>query len=453
MKTKMLMAAAGMLLAGSVAAQAADRVKFELWHGLSGDLGEAVGEVCKRFNDSQTSYEITCTSQGSYDAALQNTIAAYRAKKQPAIVQVFDAGTLDMMLSGAFYPAHKLMEENGYKIDWSNYVSSISDYYATSKGELYSFPFNSSSALLYWNKDAFAKIGLTEAPKTWAEVQTAATKMKAAGIDCPVAINDDTWTLLEQFDAVNGIPTASKDNGYAGLDAELLINKTKWVDYMVYLKTNYDAGLFKLKVPQTGATIVQAFATGDCQMMMSSVADHGTVGRTQKEGLSWGVAMLPLWEGATRHNSLVGGASLWVLQGKSADEYKASAAFLNFIAQPSSEQFWSTRTGYIPVTKSGFAFLKSQGFYDQPKYKGREVALESLNASPVDPHVSRGNRLGGFVQIRKEIRDGMNAIYAAQAGDAAATRKLVQTEADNIVERSNTILRRFEKTYAGKQLP
>ena len=453
MKMRVLASAAALLLAGSISAQAADKIKFELWHGLSGDLGDAVGEVCKRFNDSQAGYEITCTSQGSYDAALQNTIAAYRAKKQPTVVQVFDAGTLDMMLSGAFMPAHKLMDDNGYKINWDNYIPAISNYYANSKGELYSFPFNSSSALLYWNKDAFAKIGLTEAPKTWAEVATAAQKMKASGIDCPVAINDDTWALMEQFDAINGLPTASKDNGYAGLDGEIVVNKTKFVDYMVYIKKNLDAGLFRLKVPQSGSTIVQAFASGDCQMMMDSVADHGVVGRTQKAGMNWGVAMLPLWDGATRHNSLVGGASMWVLAGKSADEYKGAAAFLNFIAQPSSEQFWSTRTGYIPVTKTGFEFLKSQGFYDQPQYKGREVAIASLNASPVDPHVSRGNRIGGFVQIRKELRDAFNAIYAAPAGDDAATRKLVQTELDSAVERSNVILRRFEKTYAGKQLP
>ncbi len=454
MRIRVLATAAALLLGSSMAAQAADKIKFEMWHGLSGDLGDAIGEVCKRFNDSQAAYEISCVSQGSYDAALQNTIAAYRAKKQPTVVQVFDAGTLDMMLSGAFVPAHKLMEDNGYKINWDNYVPAISNYYASSKGELYSFPFNSSTALLYWNKDAFAKIGMTEAPKTWAEVQTAATKMKAAGMDCPVAVNDDTWALLEQFDAINGIPTATKDNGYAGLDARLEINKTKWVDYMTYLKSNYDAGLFRLKEPQSGATIVQAFASGDCQMMMDSVADHGVVGRTQKAGMNWGVAMLPLWEGATRHNSLVGGASMWVLAGKSAPEYKGAAAFLNFLAQPSSEQFWSTRTGYIPVTKTGFDFLKAQGFYDQPMYKGREIAIESLNASKVDPAVSRGIRLGGFVQIRKEIRDAMNAIYAApKPADAAATKALVQKEIDNAVERSDAISARFEKTYAGKKLP
>ncbi len=458
MKLRNLAAAAVLLLSTAVSAHAADKIKIEMWHGLSGDLGDAVGEVCSRFNASQNDFEIACTSQGSYDAALQNTIAAYRAGKAPTIVQVFDAGTLDMMLSNAFVPAHDLMSKNGYTIDWSKYVSSISDYYANSKGELYSFPFNSSSALFYWNKDAFAKIGMTEAPKTWEEVQTAAEKMKAAGIDCPLALNDDTWALMEQFDAIHSQPTATLDNGYGGLGAEMQINKNKFVDYATYLKTNLDRGLFKLRLPAGGSTIVQSFAKGECMMMMTSVADHGTVGRTQVEGLHFGTAMLPVYAGTKRLNSLVGGASLWTLKGHSDAEYKAAAAFLNFIGQPESELFWSTRTGYIPVTKTGFAFLESKGFYKDPKYAGREIALASLTASPVDPHFSRGNRLGGFVQIRKEIRDALNNIYnntdVAKAADPAkATRALVQSELDNAVARSNDILRRFEKTYAGRQLP
>lgn len=448
MKTRMIATAAALLLAGSMAAQAAEKVKFELWHGLTGDLGEAVGEVCGRFNAAQSEFEISCVTQGSYDAAVNNSIAAFRAKKAPTIVQVFDAGTLDLMLSGAFVPAHKLMEDNGYKIDWSNYVSSISDYYATSKGELYSFPFNSSSALLYWNKDAFAKVGETEAPKTWEAVKTVSDKLKAAGYECPMAINYDTWTIMEQFSAIHGIPVATRSNGYDGLDGELVINKTKFVDYIKYLKAGYDAGIFKIKVPETGATNTQSFASGDCQMMMSSVADHGTVGRTQKAGMAWGVAYLPVYEGTKRMNSLVGGASMWVLQGRSSAEYKGAASFLNFLAKPESELFWSTRTGYIPVTRSGFKFLNDQGFYEKPQFKGRELALESLTASPVNPQFSRGIRLGGFIAIRKEVRDGLQEIFAGPAGTTA-----VQAGLDAVVERSNTILRRFEKTYAGKQLP
>ena len=443
-RTLFAAAAAAALLTGASAANAADRIKIEMWQGLTGDLGDAVNEVCQRFNASQDQYEISCPSQGSYDAAVQNAIAAFRAKKQPTIVQVFDVGTLDLMLSGAFVPAKKLMEENGYKVDWADYFPGIANYYANSKGEMYSFPFNSSTALLYWNKDAFAKIGKTEAPKTWEEVEADSKAMKAAGIECPVALNYDTWVLMEQFSAIHNLPISTKANGYEALSGELVVNKTKFVDYVKFLKKGLDEGLYKIKLPETGQNIVQAFASGDCQMMLTSVGDHGTVGKTAKPDLKWGVAMLPVYAGTERKNSLVGGASLWVLSGKSKDEYKAAAAFFAFIAKPESAEFWSTRTGYIPVTKSGFEYMKSKGFYDKPLYAGRELALASLSASDVGPN-SRGIRLGGFIQIRKEFRDALTDIFAGKVE--------VQAGIDAAVERSNAILRRFEKTYQGKELP
>ncbi len=437
-----LLAACG--LVGTVAADAQTRTKFDLWQGLSGDLGERVNDVCKRFNESQTEFEIVCTSQGSYDAAVQNAIAAYRAKKQPTIVQVFDAGTLDLMLSGAFVPARQLMEENGYKVDWANYFPGISNYYATSKGVLLSFPFNSSTAMFYWNKDAFAKIGETAAPKTWEDVEVAAKKMKAAGMECPLAIDFDTWQWMEQFHAIHNLPIATRDNGYSGLDAELTINKTKFVDFVKYLKRAHVEGWAKIKTRATGATLGEAFASGDCQMTQFSIAGHGTIVKTSKPGMNWDVAMMPVYAGTERHNSLVGGASLWVLQGKSKDEYRGAAAFLAFIAKPESEEYWSTVTGYIPVTKTGFAAMQAKGFYDKPTYKGRELAIQSLTASEVGP-LTRGVRLGGFLQIRKEVTDALEAIFS--------DKMTVEQGLAQAVERSNATLRRFEKTYAGKTLP
>ena len=275
--------AAGTISVALALPAAAAPTKFDFWFGLSGDLARVVDTMCKNFNDSQSDYEVVCTSQGNYDATLQNTIAAFRAGKQPAVVQVYDVGTATMMLSGAYKPADKLMEENGYKIDYTDYFPGIARYYATSKGEMLSFPFNSSTALLYWNKDAFAKIGKTEAPKTWEEVGADLQAMKDAGYDCPMAINisaNESWQLMEQFSAIHNQPVATKNNGYDGLDARLEVNKTKFVQYVTDLKKWYDAGLIKIKSKDLGQDMVQAFASGNCQVILTSVGDHGTVGKT-----------------------------------------------------------------------------------------------------------------------------------------------------------------------------
>ncbi|KQS65475.1 glycerol 3-phosphate ABC transporter [Rhizobium sp. Leaf371] len=421
----------------------AEKTRFEFWYGLSGDLSERVQEACSKFNQSQGDFEVVCTSQNGYDATLQNTIAAYRAKKQPAITQIYDAGTLDLMLSKAFVPAKKLMADNGYKIDWDNYFGGIANYYATAAGELNSFPFNSSTAMFYYNVDAFQKAGIDFKPDTWEQVEEAARKLKAAGYACPMGMSFDTWATMEQFSAIHNQPIATQANGYKGLDAEVVFNKTKFVDQVKFLKKLADEKLVVIKTKQLGMDVVPAFTSQTCQMIQTSIADHGTIGKTLPEGVKWEVAMLPVWKGTERQNSLVGGASLWVMAGLPDAQYKGAAAFLNYLGTPEMAQWWSTVTGYIPVTKTGFEAMKANGFYDKAPYKGRELAIDSLTYTPTSEN-TRGIRLGGFTQIRKEVGTALEAIFMQNAD--------VQTALDQAAERSNAVLRRFEKTYAGQTL-
>lgn len=436
---------AGLLMAASFGAAPAfaEKTRFEFWYGLSGDLGERVQDACKKFNDSQADFEIVCTSQTDYATNLQNTIAAYRAKKHPAITQIYDVGTLDLMLSGAFVPAKKLMEDNGYDIDWSNYIPGIANYFATSTGEMNSFPFNNSTAMFYYNVDAFEKASVDFKPDTWEQVEEAARKLKAAGFDCPLGFNFDSWAIMEQFSAIHNQPIATKGNGYEGLDAELVVNKTKFVDHVRFFKRMADEKLFVVRTKQLGMDIVPSFTSQSCQMMQTSIADHGTVGKTLPEGVKWDVAMLPVWKGTERQNSLVGGASLWVMAGRDEAEYKGAAAFLNYIATPEMAEWWSTVTGYIPVTRTGFEAMKANGFYDKAPYKGRERALESLSYTQPSEY-TRGIRLGGFTQVRKDTATALEAIFMQNAD--------IQSELDKLAERSNADLRRFEKTYAGQKL-
>lgn len=445
MKRLTLLASAAAVAALASAAHAAERTKFEFWYGLTGDLGEVMQKHCQLFNESQDKYEAVCTGQGGYDKAEQNTIAAYRAKQHPTVVQIYDAGTVNFMLSGAIYPASKFDKDFGLNVDWKGYFPGIANYYATSSGEMWSFPYNSSTAVFYWNKDAWAKIGKTEAPKTWAELGEDLKALKAAGVECGFALDFDTWQGLEQFSATNNLPIATLDNGYGGLGAELTINKTAFVDHMKDYKAWVDAGYAKIQTSQVGKNITQAFADGGCASTTMSIANHGTVKNTQAAGLDWGVAMLPVIDAAKRTNSLVGGASLWVMDGKSKEEYEAAAAFLKYVTAPDTgEKYIAENTGYIPVTTKGFELLKAEGFYADPKYAGREVAIESLTASEVGP-LSRGIRLGNFTSIRSEIRSELEAAFTGQ--------KDMQAAIDDAVARSNDILRRYEQTYRGAALP
>jgi len=444
MKHALYAAAALAALCLPQGAQAQQRIKFEYWYGLTAQLGDIMVDHCKRFNESQTKYEAVCIGQGGYDKAEQNTIAAYRSKQQPTLVQIYDAGTVNFMLSGAIYPANQLVKDFNMTVDWADYFPGVANYYATSKGEMWSFPYNSSTALLYWNKDAWAKIGKTKGPETVEEWFSDLRKMKAAGVECGFAFDYDTWMPLEQFSAIHNLPIATKSNGYDGLDAEVMFHKTRFVDYMKDWKKLQDEGIARVQTAQTGKTKNQAFADGSCATMLSSVADHGVIAATAVPGLNWGVAMLPVYEGTKRQNSLVGGASLWIMAGKSKEEYEAAAAYLAFLAKPEEALWFSTVTGYIPIRNSGFKYLMDNKFYEDKKYAGRELAIASLTATPPSP-LSRGIRLGNFTQIRAEIRSELEAAFTG--------KKEMQQALNDAADRSNQILRRFEQTFKNRQLP
>jgi len=441
----MIAAAAFAAFATTGAASAQERQKFDYWYGLTGQLGEVMAQHCKRFNDSQTKYEAVCVGQGGYDKAEQNTIAAFRSRQHPTIVQIYDAGTVNFMLSGATYNAVQFVKDFNMKVKWDDFFPGISNYYATSKGEMWSFPYNSSTALLYFNKDHFAKVGKTEAPKTIEEWFEAARAIKKGGhADAAFCFDFDTWMPLEQFSAIHNLPIATRNNGYDGLDAEMTFNKTKFADYMKEWKQLLDEGVAKIQTAQVGKTILQAFADGSCSTILTSVANHGVVHSTAKQGLNWGVGMLPIYAGTERKNSLVGGASLWVMSGKTKGEYEAAAAFIDFIASTDEVKWMPNVTGYIPVTQSAFKALDNEGFYGQPDKQGREIAMQSLTFTPPTP-ISRGIRLGNFTQIRAEIRSELEAAFIG--------KKEMQAALDEAVSRSNGILRRFEQTFRGKQLP
>ena len=444
MKLSIVSVAAIAATLSASAAFAQDKVKFEYWYGLSGQLGDVVQQTCDRFNASQDEYEITCVGQDGYANAVQASIAAFRAKQHPTVVQAYDAGTADLMMSGEFYPVHQMMADFDIEIDWDDYFPGIANYYAASKGELFSMPFNSSTPMLYINKAHYAAAGLEAFPETWEQFEQNLKTVKASGQDCAYGYAPSTWIDLEQFSMAHGVPIATNNNGYDGLNSDYLYNTTIHVKHMENIKRWYDENLLEIRTSQGGLNARDSFAQGECSHYFGSIASHQAVTNLVDGKFDWDVTMIPVYEGTERKNTVVGGASLWVLSGKSDDEYRGAAEYLKFLATPESEEFWSTNTGYIPVTKTGFDTLVSKGFYDNAPYKGRELALDSLTYTDPGP-LTRGIRLGGFIQARSEWS---NEVQAALQGD-----KTMQEALDTAVQRSNAILNKFARTYRGKELP
>lgn len=421
----------------------AEKVKFEYWYGLTGDLGAVVLETCNRFNASQDLYEAVCVGQDGYDKAVQNTIAAFRAGKHPTLLQSFDAGTADLMLSGEFYPVTKLMADTGVTVDWADYFPGIANYYSSTSGEFFSMPWNSSTPVYYFNKDHFTKAGITEAPITWEGMQEAFKALKASGQACSLAYAPSAWIDLEQFSMVHNVPVASNNNGYDGLDTELLFNTTLHVNYMEDVQRWLTEGYAMLRTQAAGKTARDSFVEGECSIFFSSIADHNTIHKLTP-AFGWDVQIIPTYEGVERKNTVVGGASLWVLSGKTDDEYQAAANYLAFLATKEEQQFLLENTGYIPVTKSTYEALLAEGFYAKEPFINRDIAMKSLTwTEPTE--LTRGIRLGGMIQIRAE--------WLAEVEAALAGQKTMQEALDTAAARGNEVLARFAQTYAGKSFP
>ena len=304
-------------------------------------------------------------------------IAAFRARQAPSIIQVYEVGTATMMAAkGAIKPVYQLMAENNAKFDPKVYIPTITSYYSTSDGKMLSMPFNSSTAVMYYNKDAFRKAGLNpeKPPVTWPEFFDAARKIKASGMEGGFTTNWISWIQLENFSAWHNVPFGTRSNGFDGLDTELVFNTPLHVRHLENIYKLSKEGVFIYGGRENKANPL--FISGRVGLHFESIGGYGTMKANCK--FDFGVAKLPYYPdvpGAPQ-NSIIGGASLWVFNGKSPAEYKAVTAFFTFISQPEIQAFWHQNTGYLPITTAAYELTKSQGYYkDNP---GLEVAIQQL---------------------------------------------------------------------------
>ena len=311
------------------------QTEIQWWHSMGGALGEWVNDLAKDFNASQKDYKIVPTFKGSYDESMTAAIAAYRAGNAPNILQVFEVGTATMMASkGAIKPVGEMMKESGLKWDPQAYVPAVAGYYTAPNGQMLSFPFNSSTPVFHYNKDAFKAAGMDpeKPPTTWPEVALAAAKLKASGHKCPFTTSWISWTQLESFSAWHNVLFATKNNGFGGLDTRLAFNTPLHVRHIENLANMAKSGLFVYKGRNNAADAT--FVTGECAMITGSSALYGGVVKAGK--FAYGIGTLPYYPdvpGAPQ-NTIIGGASLWAMSGKKPAEYKGTAAFFNYLSQP-----------------------------------------------------------------------------------------------------------------------
>jgi sn-glycerol 3-phosphate transport system substrate-binding protein len=401
------------------------------WTAMSGTNGDAVQHLVDEFNSSQHAYRVVPTFKGSYPTVLSDTIAAFRAHNAPDIAQIFDAGTATIMdANGVYQPVHSLMAQYHLPFATSDFIGGAASYYETAGDQLDSLPFNSSTPVLYYNKTLLAKAGIAAPPATWDQLDADAKALAAKGVGCALTSSGAyvMWTDMEEFDMWNGYQFASQDNGYQGTKGvKLMLDTPPMVAHwsMLGQLAKKDQYLWN----GTTNSTVPLFSGGTCAMYEQSSADLATITAAAK--FPFGVASLPTVNGDHNapQNTVVGGASLWVLSGQPSAHYQGDAEFLHFLMSGPAQAYWASHTGYVAVTNAGVKVLDQENFYkSHPSdlVANRELTYKAPKA------YTRGIRLGYLPEIRdveaaaiSEVLSGKETAAQALAGAQAQGDKIL----------------------------
>lgn len=420
----------------------AQRITVNWWFAHGGRLGEKVQEIVSNFNKSQDKYTVVATYKGNYQDTMTAGIAAFRSKNPPHILQVFEVGTASMMAAkGAIKPVYEVMAESGLPFDPNAYLPTVTSYYTTPDGKMLSLPFNSSTPVFYYNIDAFKKAGLdpNSPPKTWPEVAECAKKILALKDDAGKPLFAGafstawiSWIQIENFSAWHNVPIGTKANGFEGLDTVFVYNSPLHVRHIQQLA---DWQKDKIFVYGGRRNLGNAkFSSGEVAMYTESSAGYAGFKKTCK--FDFGTGMLPYWpdvKGAPQ-NTIIGGASLWVMAGHKPEEYKGVAAFFNYLSSPEVQADWHQFTGYLPITTAAYELTKEQGFYKKNPFM--ETALKQMTLHKPTEN-SKGLRFGNYVQVRDINYGELEAIFAG--------KKTAKQGLDDAVEAGNKLLRKFER--------
>ena len=408
------------------------------WHAMGAELGEKLESIAQGFNESQSDYVVTPVFKGTYPETLTAAIAAFRANEQPAIVQVFEVGTGTMMAAkGAVYPVHQLMSDNGEPWDPAGFLAPVVGYYSDTDGNILSMPFNSSTPIMYYNKKVFEAAGLDPEtpPKTWAELETMSRQIMSSGAaPCGFTSGWITWVQNENFSALHDQPFGTLENGFGGMGSEFTFNGPVQVKHWENLKKWADEGLFQYGGPVGGNDAPPKFYAQECAIYMNSSASRAGVILNSKD-FEVGFAPLPYYDDviAEPKNSIIGGATLWVLNGHSPEVYAGAAKFFTYLSSPEVQADWHQFTGYLPITYAAYELGKAQGYYEANP--GTEIAINQITRGTPTAN-TKGLRFGNLTQARDAVDAEFEAMLAGQ--------KTAQQSLDSAVERGNQILRDFE---------
>jgi len=391
--------------------------QIAFWHSMGGDIGgKAIPQLATDFNLSQQKCYVTPTYQGSYDDSLNKLKAGLQSKDIPAVVQVFDIGTRLMIDLGVATPVQDFIDAEGYDI--SDLETNVLAYY-TVEDKLWSMPFNTSNPMLYYNKDMFRAAGLDpeKPPRTWDEFAEAARKLTQRDADGKVTIPGATFAIygwfFEQFNAVSAGYYADNENGRAAPATAAAFNSPEGVAILEWWKGLYDEGVMG-NLGRKTVDVRNAFMAQQTGMIIESTATLRGMIDTAEGKFEIGTAFLPRpnEEAYEKSGTIIGGASVWILKDRPAEEQACAWEFIKFLAAPPQQAYWHTMSGYYPIRKAAYDESLDQEW--RAKYPQFQTAIDQLHIAPNNRY-TQGGLIGVFPAARQTIEGAIEEVLAGKA--------------------------------------
>jgi len=377
-----------------------DVTVLEFWHALGGSKARLLEAFIEEFESSVEGVTVRASSKGSYRGVFNATLAAAERGDPPAIAQIYEIGTKRALDSGAFTPVQRLLDPD--RFDPASLLAPVADYYRTD-GLLHSMPFNSSTPVLYYNREAFERAGLdpSDPPSTFAEVRAAAERIVESGTaDVGITFANYSW-FIEQWFSEAGQPLVDAENGRAGTPTEARFDTAVGREIFEWITAMWADGLYHDPGIEARGAAREAFHDGTAAMLIGSTSSMGSV----QSGASFpvGVGYFPVID--ERHGVVIGGGSLWIAADLPSRTQQAAAEFLAWLAAPEQQARWHRETGYFPVHRGALDRLDSAGWFtENPGYR---TAIDQL-LDAGDGVATTGARIGPFETVRTLVAEAAN---------------------------------------------
>lgn len=401
------------------------------WHSMGGVNGDALNYLVDKFNkENDKGIHVDAQYQGEYDDSINKLKSALLGNMGADVVQIYDIGTRFMIDSGWVVPMQELIDKDKYDI--SKIEPNIAAYY-TVDNKLYSMPFNSSTPILYYNKDMFAKAGIDKAPETFSEIEADSDALTSkGGAQNAISLGIYGW-FFEQFICKQGLNYADNGNGRKEAATKVEFDENgSALKVLNAWKSLYDKGC-TLNVGRGGDSGLADFSAGKSAMTLGSTASLKQILQDVNGKFEVGTAYFPTVTDDPKGGVSIGGASLWALDNKDEAKKDASWEFIKFLISPESQAYWNANTGYFPVTTEA---QNEQVYKDNMKqYPQFQTAIDQLHAS--SPEYA-GALLSVFPEARQTVETEIENMLNGKQSPEDTVKKMADTINKSIAD-YNTI--------------